>query len=248
MTKTPDIRATLAQDRFRGMRTRLRVLTPKCNELWRFAKGSRARLAENASSAGFTPFYGWSVRGIGATNERAIDNSPWLQICPWGEFDNQVGLQRVARDQGETMVTAFNSLLGRMGRLFRGVPVFVGHPDVDPNKYPDKRRYGKITAMEAREDGLYSKVAWNDLGQQNLKEGYYLYPSPVWVLKRRPGGIVEPCELISVGLTNFPNIQKVQPWALNCRGSRPLARNSRSLDRFYRLPGGGQRNPNPKNP
>lgn len=153
------------------------------------------------------------VTGFGfATNEMAWDGE-WLKITPWGDFDNRVGMQRITKDDGNAMVTAFNSLRSRLTRAFMGLPVFVGHPDMDPAGYADKRRYGRINELKVREDGLYGLVSLNDLGKQAISEGHYLFASPAWNL-RRDGRTVRPTELISVGLTNTPQIPG-DPWAKN---------------------------------
>lgn len=151
---------------------------------------------------------------VGAANDLQQADG-WLRITPWGEYPHRVGRQRIGTDDGQTMVTAFNSLRGRLSRLFRGLPVFAGHPDMDAASYPDRRRYGKVVGLETREDGLYGQVEWNDLGQQAMEQGHYLYASPAWKL-RRDGNFVRPTELISVGLTNTPNIPG-DPWAENER-------------------------------
>jgi hypothetical protein len=151
----------------------------------------------------------------GAANDRPIDNGEWLQVAPYGEYPHKYGTQRFTRQVAANLVEQFHGMKSRCGRLFRGRPIFVGHPDVYPDKYPDKRRYGRIEALEAREDGLWCKPAWNSAGTENLREGYYLYPSPVWSFRQLPGGIIEPLELVSIGLTNSPNIGGVQPWAKN---------------------------------
>jgi hypothetical protein len=152
---------------------------------------------------------------LGAANERPIDSGEWLQVAPYGDYPHKYGTQHLTRKVAENLVADFNSFCSRCGRLFRGRPIFVGHPDVFPDKYPDKRRYGRIEALEAREDGLWCKPAWNAAGEENLREGYYLYPSPVWSFRQLAGGVIEPMELVSVGLTNSPNIGNVQPWAKN---------------------------------
>jgi FtsZ-binding cell division protein ZapB len=147
-----------------------------------------------------------------ASNELALDGE-WMKISPYGDFPNKVGLQRVTKADAELMVTAFNSLRGRASRLFMGLPIYVGHPDVEPGNHADKRRYGKITDLEAREDGFYGKVALNSLGKAAIDEGHYLFNSPAWYLKRE-GKFVRPVELISIGLTNTPQIPG-EPWAKN---------------------------------
>lgn len=154
------------------------------------------------------------LSGLGASNE--LSDGEWQRISAYGDFPNEVGLQRVRREDAEAMVSAFNSFRGRLGRMFRGLPVFAGHPDADPVRYKDHRRYGKIVDLDARDDGLFGRVAWNSLGRENLEEGFLLYPSPRWYL-RREGRHVRPDELISVGLTNRPNIPG-DPWAKNDAG------------------------------
>jgi hypothetical protein len=149
---------------------------------------------------------------IAAANELALDGE-WLKISPYGDFPNKVGLQRVQKADAEAMVAAFNSLRGRASRLFMGLPIYVGHPDMEPQAYPDKRRYGKITDLEARPDGFYGKVAFNDLGKNVMDQGHFQFNSPSWFLKR-DGKFVRPVELISVGLTNTPQIPG-DPWAKN---------------------------------
>jgi phage I-like protein len=151
---------------------------------------------------------------VGAANDLQQADG-WLRITPWGEYPHRAGRQKIGTDDGQTMVTAYNSVRSRLARLFRGLPVFAGHPDMDAAAYPDRRRYGKVVDLETREDGLYGKVEWNDLGQQAMEQGHYLYASPAWRL-RRDGNFVRPTELISVGLTNTPNIPG-DPWAENER-------------------------------
>ena len=147
-----------------------------------------------------------------ACNELSIDGE-WLKITPWGEFDNKVGLQKITKDDGQSMVSAFNSFRGRLGRTFMGLPIYVGHPDLTPKDSTDRRRYGRINDLQVREDGLYGLVAMNNLGKEMLAEGHYQFASPAWVL-RRDGKHVRPTQLLSVGLTNTPQIPG-DPWAKN---------------------------------
>ncbi len=113
------------------------------------------------------------------------------------------------------MAAAFNALAARKGDKFRGLPIYAGHPDADPKRWPDERRLGGVTAVEAREDGLYVRAAWNDLGEKNRAEGYLVYPSPAWLYDLRAArrsGVIAPDELRSVGLTNTPRLPDVPAW------------------------------------
>lgn len=135
----------------------------------------------------------------------------WNMISPYGEFPNPLGLQIVNREIAEGIVAAFNSVWAKLGRLFRGAPVYRGHPDVMPERWPDDKRYGRYDALEAREDGLYGKPSWNSAGQENVREGFYVYPSPAWHFRDLGNGRIAPTNLVSVGLTNTPNIASAVP-------------------------------------
>lgn len=143
----------------------------------------------------------------------ANQQSAWFMVTPWGDFANEVGMQRVQPVDGDVMIDAFNRLRQKLGPAFKGVPIYAGHPDARPQQYPDKRRYGRVDELQSRSDGLYAQVTLNDLGKQAIEQGHYVYASPAWTL--RPNGAVRrPIELLSIGLTNTPQIPGIA-WALN---------------------------------
>lgn len=148
-------------------------------------------------------------------NAAPMAGGDWEMIAPYGEHPtaDRKKVQRFGRPQAEAMVATFNSIWSRLGNGFRGVPVFHGHPDVDPKNWPDDRRLGKIVELEAREDGLWGRPEWNALGADNVREGWWLYPSPAWLHPTTTARVVEPDELLSIGLVNTPNIAGSQPWA-----------------------------------
>ena len=148
----------------------------------------------------------------------------WLLLAPYGETtywheeasgEWKAYRQVFTREQAGRMSAAFNAHAARKGDAFRGLPIYAGHPDADPRRWPDERRLGGVTAVEARDDGLYVRAAWNDLGEKNRAEGYLVYPSPAWLYDQRAArrsGIIAPDELRSVGLTNTPRLSDVPPW------------------------------------
>ncbi len=164
------------------------------------------------------------VANSAATSERegAVSNAAeepfdgtddgWMKIAPFGSYPgSRPGRpQHFTEVESNAMVQEFNSLRGRLGRMFRGAPVYIGHPDKDPAVYTDHRRLGKITDLQTRADGLYGEVEWNALGLENKREGYWVFPSPRW---DAPHGRPEfrPDRLISVGLTNMPRIAASEP-------------------------------------
>jgi hypothetical protein len=144
--------------------------------------------------------------------EEAAD--AWFKVSPYGVFRGKTPgrQQHFSEDAAKRMVAEFNSLRGKLGRMFRGVPIYIGHPDVDPTIWTDDRRLGKAVQLEARADGLWAYAEWNSLGRENQSEGFWVYPSPRW---DAPVGQArfEPDRLISIGLTNTPRIETSEPLA-----------------------------------
>ena len=136
----------------------------------------------------------------------------WFKISPYGQFRGKVPgrPQTVSQDNAAAMVEEFNSVLGKLGRAFRGVPIYHGHPDVDPEIWTDDRRIGKITKLEARADGMWGLAEWNSIGQENKAEGWWIYPSPRWDAPAGKNSFA-PDRLISIGLTNTPRILESEP-------------------------------------
>lgn len=136
--------------------------------------------------------------------------SEWYPLVRYGDHPHPRGLQRITRVDADALVHRFHSLRGRLWRAFSGLPVYVGHPD-DPAfagtpGHSDTRAHGWIKAMEAREEALYVRINWSDTGRELMRNAHYQHLSPRW--EARPGGpgLYVPVRLISVGLTNQPNI------------------------------------------
>ncbi len=106
----------------------------------------------------------------------------WIQLSPLGDFPHGQGIQRVDAESLGSMTAQFNSLFARLGRLFVGVPFFIGHPDVPAlaREFPDRKAYGWVTALEARPAGLVAQVKWSHEGQSLIQEGHYKFLSPYW--------------------------------------------------------------------
>ena len=164
------------------------------------------------------------VNAAGQAAAELTEGDGWLLLAPYGEtpywHEEKPGSgkqyrQVFTRGQGERMVRVFNALAERKGAKFRGLPIYAGHPDADPTRWPDERRLGGVVGLEAREEGLYARAAWNDLGEQNRAQGYLVYPSPAWLYDLRAArgsGVIAPDELRSVGLTNTPRLPDVPAW------------------------------------
>lgn len=154
---------------------------------------------------------------VGMANE--VTGEEWIQLSPLGDFPHAQGMQRVDAKAVEAMANTFNSALAKIGRkLFGGVPFYIGHPDVPAlaNEYPDKKAYGWIKALEARADGLYGHIDWSEPGKTLLANKHYKFFSPYWdartVGTEKGKTVYQPTKLLSVGLTNQPNLP-VKPLA-----------------------------------
>lgn len=150
-------------------------------------------------------------------NEYTVTSDAML--IPYGDHPHKRGTQRFSRQSAEAMVAGFHSILGKLGRLFGGLPVYIGHPD-DPafsNQHTDAKAYAWIMGMEAREDGLALIPKWSKPGEEIVANAHYKWFSPRWacreVARENGKAILEPVRLISVGLTNMPNIAGVPPLA-----------------------------------
>jgi phage I-like protein len=145
----------------------------------------------------------------GVANEFEVLQGDWVQVAPYGAFPHQMGLQYFDRSDADNLVANFKSLTAKLLRRFGGLPWYEGHPDTSPKDYPNKRAYGWIDDVQARDEGLYGHVKWTRSGQDLISEGHYKFFSPVWhVTPANVGGkrVLRPDELISVGFTNMPNM------------------------------------------
>jgi len=108
------------------------------------------------------------------------------------------------------MVEHFHSFRGRLRRRFGGLPVYIGHPD-DPQfrqqpGHQDTRAYAWIQDMDARDDGLCVLTKWSEAGLRLLRNAFFKFLSPRWEMQSLEPGKFRPVRLLSVGLTNYPNI------------------------------------------
>lgn len=134
----------------------------------------------------------------------------YLRIVEYGEHPHTKGMQRIDEEGARRLVAHFHSLRGRLARRFGGLPVYVGHPD-DPDYrtqpgHGDTRAHGWVTDLDARPDGLYGRFRWADTGRDLLANAHYKFLSPRWIMQPVGDGTFAPVRLLSIGLTNSPNI------------------------------------------
>jgi hypothetical protein len=170
-----------------------------------------ARLVAAANDSGL-------IRVIGAINE-AIGTADWVRIAPYGEWPNEVGLQVFDRAGAEKMIAAFNTVVEKAANLWRGLPIYEGHPDNAEwlKKNPGYKRLavGRVKELQARDDGLWGRVAFNEQGNAIVRGDAPAYEaqSPHWgmaPITYRGKRAMHPEALYSLGLTNTPNIPGTQ--------------------------------------
>ena len=164
-----------------------------------------------ASNSGETQ----QITSIGVANAIAVDDgrdSDWQRLAVYGSHPHKMGIQRFGKSEGESIVQTFRGALARIQRALLGsakIPIYRGHPD-DPqfavsNGHDDTTVYGRVTNMDAREDGLWIQRQLTEAGKKLLSQGQKLYYSPRWLQWMRPDGH-HPYKLLSVGMVPAPNI------------------------------------------
>lgn len=152
------------------------------------------------------------------TNIAVTSTDEWAMLAPYGKFqgftrkpedqsqlDQQV-VQQIDRGAAQKLADKFNSLTARIGRFFKGCFIYNGHADVDGGK--DTSPKGMITALEARDDGLYAKPVFDDAAKVILN-GADKFFSAAWLSE--PVSMADPLtftpvELVSVAITERPNL------------------------------------------
>ena len=138
-----------------------------------------------------------------------METNHWLKLVEYGDYPHADGVQHVTRDAAFEMQKKFRSLRSRFARKFSGVPIYIGHPDdrrfAHLPGHNDTRSYAWIQDIEAREDGIWILPKWSSAGKEIIKNAFFKFLSPRWEMKCHDGQLI-PIRLISVGLTNNPNI------------------------------------------
>ncbi len=152
----------------------------------------------------------------------------WFHIAPHGTFPHPTGAQQVIDAEAcETMAQTFAEEARQPN--FPGLLVDFDHFSHDPAR--PSAAAGWVSALEARNDGLYAQVRWSDLGHAAVTGGRYRLVSPVWnradcdswTAPAGPAGQeaahLRPRRLARVALTNDPNLPGLAP--LTNRGEEP---------------------------
>ena len=148
-------------------------------------------------------------------NEFVLAGDGSVQVTPCGEFPH-VGAgvtQVIDREACDRIAADFNGR--KSDPNFPGVLVDFDHFSLDTEK--SSAAAGWISDLESRDTGLWARVRWSDAGLSAVRGGRFRLMSPVFpppsACEDLGGGRIRPVVLVSVALTNEPNI----------RGGKPIA-------------------------
>lgn len=132
----------------------------------------------------------------------AVDKDGWIEVARAGQWQATVDdLEVVQVVTAETLTRLAGSPL----------PCLV---DADHESESDAKRteaLGWIEEWKVDGDRLLGRVRWTALGEPMVLGGVYRFTSPVWLYESRMTGTVSPVSMVSVGLTNRPNIPGMKP-------------------------------------
>lgn len=132
-------------------------------------------------------------------------NNTLIQVLsPYGNWNHQKGMQVVDKIAGDKMRANFPSIIGQ--KLFRKIPVYEGHPDDDCKKTKRAIAVGYVEKIVPLNDAIVAIIKYDEASYKNILSGKFSAMSPRWQMESLPDGTYRPVKLISVGLTNNPNI------------------------------------------
>lgn len=143
----------------------------------------------------------------------ALTGAEWEKLCPYGHYPHKLGMQDCTKQGLQELALNIAQDKARRGSNWRGYPITMGHR-LAPNKNLPHMgaKLGRVLDLQLREDGPYVLIAWNSLGQENVKEGWAEYPSPEWYLTDGPKGMKRPVVFAGIGMVETPNIPDAGAW------------------------------------
>lgn len=136
-----------------------------------------------------------AIHFSGADNNQA---PRWVHVIPSGTFTGVDG-------RGPYVVEDASDIIARFNADGRKLPIDENHAiDLATKSGLPSPARGWITALEARDDGIWAKVDWTDEGSNLVASHAYGYLSPVFFY-----GAAKPHKvrkLLRVALTNDPNL------------------------------------------
>jgi hypothetical protein len=166
----------------------------------------------------------------GTLNAQNDSAAKWRRLVAFGQYAHPKGMQVVSRESAYAMIDYFNSLRGKLMRKFLGLPIYIGHPDDhECVGTRDRTVYGRIEDLKIEGDALWALLRWTKLGKKLFSGGFLRHLSPRWMMRKIGDRIFQPMRLISIGMTNHPNLcDKSGFTAAECAKCSPLPANAES--------------------
>ena len=140
-----------------------------------------------------------TVALIAAASVVELSGEPpeWVRLMPAGliKLIDQRGPYRL--DDAPAVVARSMALLGA-----RRMPLDFDHSSLNPTGQPTPAA-GWINALEARDDGIWAKVTWTEVGAQMVRDDHYPYLSPTFLARKDTGQVTT---IINAGLVKSPAI------------------------------------------
>lgn len=128
-------------------------------------------------------------------------NKTLLQVlAPYGNWPHPKGNQIVDEISADAMIAASKRVFAP-----RAIPIYVGHPDETRADCGDQR-VGTVRRILKTKNGIIIEACYSDGIFGEIAEAKIKALSPRWEMECLGGNDYRPVRLVSVGLTNSPNI------------------------------------------
>ena len=119
---------------------------------------------------------------------------------PFRQLETRKGNANCRQNSGEKLVKNF-------GGIFRAkIPIYIGHPDENPKTAQTAKAVGQIDKLFLCENSIAAIVRYEESVYKKIVLGEIRAMSPRWQMERVNAENFRPVKLVSVGLTNNPNI------------------------------------------
>lgn len=129
----------------------------------------------------------------------------WFHLVPRGEFPN------VTDDGRKVMQVLDDAAFDAMLKNF-APKLLIDQEHFSHDTGKSSEAFGWIVELQKRNDGVWGRVEWTDLGETAIKNRRYRFISPTWTrLQKVDAERMRPLHILDAGLTNQPNLRGMVP-------------------------------------
>lgn len=149
--------------------------------------------------------------------ENQLPSDGWFHLVPRGEFPN------VTDDGRKVMQVLDDAAFDAMLKNF-APKLLIDQEHFSHDTGKSSEAFGWIVELQKRNDGVWGRVEWTDLGDTAIKNRRYRFISPTWTrLQKVDAERMRPLHILDAGLTNQPNLRGMIP--LSNREGQEFRRN-----------------------